>query len=87
MEVHNSIFNITEENNNFEPYIFPVSKIGGIAFKKVKDEIEKDFDVSDITATDLHDEITGPFIIEEYSKQVPKRMKSDKSMINFSNLS
>ena len=30
LEVFNSIFNITEENNKFKLYKFPVEKIGGI---------------------------------------------------------
>ena len=39
---YNSIFNITEENNKFELFKFPDSKIEGISFEKVKDETEKD---------------------------------------------
>ena len=41
LEVYNSIFNITEENKKFELYKFPVSKIGGISYEKVRDEIVK----------------------------------------------
>ena len=37
-------------------------------------------DISDITATDLQDDIIGPIIIEEYREQVTKRMKDDKYM-------
>ena len=37
-------------------------------------------DVSDITDTDLQDDLIGPIIIEEYKKQVTKRMKVDKNM-------
>ena len=37
-------------------------------------------DISDITAIDLQDDIKGPKIIEEYKKQVTKRMKDDKYM-------
>ena len=37
-------------------------------------------DISDITATDLQDEILGPIIIDEYRKQITKRMKDDKYM-------
>ena len=32
-------------------------------------------DISDITATDLQDDIIAPFIIEDYREQVTKRMK------------
>ena len=42
-------------------------------------------DISDITAADLQDDILAPIIIEEYKKQVTKRMKDDKYMfiLNF----
>ena len=80
LEVYNSIFNITEENNKFELYKFPDDKIGGISYIKVRDEIEKDLDIEDNTAAGLQDEITAPIIIEEYKNQVTKRMKDDKSM-------
>ena len=76
LEVYNSIFNITEENNKFEIYKIP--KPGGVTYEKVRDEIEKDLGIEDITATDLQDDLIGPIIIEEYRKQVTKRMKDDK---------
>ena len=71
LEVYNSFFNITEENNKFKLYKFP----DGITYEKVRDEIEKDLDIEDITAEDLQDDIIGPIIIEEYEEQVTKRMK------------
>ena len=42
-------------------------------------------DISDITAADLQDDIIAPIIIEEYKKQVTKRMKDDKYLfiLNF----
>ena len=78
LEVYNSIFNITEENNKFELYKFTDSKIGGISCEKVGDENEKDLGITDITATDLQDCIIGPIIIQEYRKQISKRMNNDK---------
>ena len=75
LEVYNSIFIITEENNKFELYKFPEEKNGGITYEKVRDENEKDLDISDNTATDLQDDIIAPIIIEEYKEQVTKRMK------------
>ena len=78
LEVYNSIFNITEENNKLQLYKFPDEKAGGVTYEKVRDEIEKDLDIEDITAADLQDEIIAPIIIEEYKKQVTKRMKDDK---------
>ena len=80
LEVYNSIFNITEQNNKLQLYKFPDEKAGGVSYGKVKDEIEKDLDISDITATDLQDDIIGPTIIKEYREQVTKRMKDDKYM-------
>ena len=75
LEVYNSIFNKTEQNNKFELYKFPDEKIGGISYIKVRDEIERDLDISDITAVDLQDDIIAPIIIEKYKKQVTKRME------------
>ena len=75
LEVYNSVFKITEENNKFELYKFPDEKSGGISYIKVRDEIERDLDISDITDVDLQDDIIAPIIIEEYKKQVTKRME------------
>ena len=80
LEVYNSIFKITEENNKFELYKFPDEKAGGISYTKVRDEIEKDLGIGDITAADLQDEIIGPNIIEEYKEQVTKRMEDEQNM-------
>ena len=73
-------FNITEESNKLQLYKFPDEKVVGVTYEKVRDESEKDLDISDITATDLQDVIIGPIIIEEYRNQVTKRMKDGKYM-------
>ena len=52
LEVYNSFYNITE-NNKFELYKFPDEKAGGITYEKVRDEIERDFEISDFTAIDF----------------------------------
>ena len=52
LEVYNSIFNITEENKKFKLYKCPDEKCGGVSYIKVRDEIEKDLDIEDITAAD-----------------------------------
>ena len=78
LEVYNSIFNITEENNKFELYKFPDENVGGITYEKVRDEIEKDLGIEDITAADLQDDIKAPIIIEEYKEQVTKRMNDEQ---------
>ena len=80
LEVYNSFVIITKENNKFELYKFPDEKAGGVLYEKVRDEIEKDLDISDITAVDLQDDIIGPIIIKEYRNQVTKRLKDDKFM-------
>ena len=80
LEVYNSLFNITEEKNKFELYKFTDSKSGGTSYGKVIDEIGKDSKISGITGTDFPDEYIGSLIIEEYRKEVSKRMKSDKYM-------
>ena len=80
LEVYNSIFNITEENNKFELYKFPDEKSGGVTYEKIRDEIGEDLGIEDITAADLQDDIIGPIIIEEYREQVTKRMKDEQYM-------
>ena len=80
LEVYNSIFNITEKNNKFDLYKFPDEKAGGVTYEKVRDEIEKDLDIEDITAEDLQDDIIGPIIIEEYEEQVTKRLNDEQYM-------
>ena len=80
LEKYNSIFNITEENNKFELYKFPDKKAGGVTYTKVRDEIEKNLDIEDITAEDLQDDIIAPIIIKEYKEQVTKRMNDEQYM-------
>ena len=80
LEVYNSIFIITEENNKFELYKFLEEKAGGISYTKVRDEIERDLDISDITAADLEHDIIAPIIFKEYKEQVSKTMKDEQYM-------
>ena len=81
LEIYKSIFNITEENNNFKLYKVPDEKAGGISYEKVRDEIQKDLDISDITASDFEGDIIAPIIFEEYKAQVTKRMEDGGYMI------
>ena len=71
---------MTEENNKFELHKFPGEKIGGVSYENFRDEIEKDLQITDITASELQDDIIGPIIIVEYREHETKRMKEDKSM-------
>ena len=57
-----------------------MKKAGGVTYEKVRDEIEKDLGIADITAADLQDDIIGPIIIEEYREQATKRMKDEQYM-------
>ena len=75
LEVYNSVFNITEQNNKLQFFKIPDEKAGGVSYEKNRDEIGRDLDISDTTDADLQDNIIGPNIIEEYRKQVTKRME------------
>ena len=81
MEVYISVFNITEQNDKLQLYKFPDEGAGGVSYEKVRDEIERDLDISDITGSDFQDEIIGPFIIEEHEEQNSKGMKDEQYMI------
>ena len=75
LEVYKSFLIKTEENNRIELSKFPGSESGGISYEKVREEVERNLDISDITANDLQGEITGPINIEKYTEQVSKRME------------
>ena len=63
-EVYNSKFKMTEENNKVELYKFPDEKSGSVSYEKVRDEIEKDLDISDITPADSQDEIIAQLMLK-----------------------
>ena len=86
LKVYSSVFNKTEEFTKFNLYILPVQKSGSVSYEKARDEIEKDLDFSDITATDLQDEIVAPIFIKEFREQVTKRMKDFGYMTIFGGL-
>ena len=74
---------MSEKKNKFKFYIFPNSKKGGFTYEKVRDEVEKDLETSDITATDLQKEMIGQIVTEENRKEVSKRTKNDKYIDSF----
>ena len=78
LEVYNSIFNITEENNKFEIYRDTSNKFG---FLELKDELEEIHNISHITIEHLDDEIIGRRIIDEYIKLSNEKKNSDGYMI------
>ena len=80
-EVYNFISITTGANNKFIIYAFAQLKNSGVSHEKVKKEIERDLEVSDIRANDLQDETIGQIIIKEYRKQESKGMKLDKHLI------
>ena len=79
-EVYTSFFNITEEIIKLQLYKFPDEKSGGISYIKVRDDIEKDLDIEDVTAADLQGDLIAPNIIEECKEQVTKRKKNEQHM-------
>ena len=78
LEVYNSIFNITEENNNFEIYRDMSAKFG---FLELKDEFEEILKIPHITIEHLDDEILGTRINDEYIKLSNEKKNSDGYMI------
>ena len=78
LEVYNSIFNITEENNKFELYRDTSDKFG---FLELKDEVEEILNISHITNEHLDDEILGPRIIDEFIKLSIEKKNRDGYII------
>ena len=60
LEVYNSIFNITEENNKFELY---TDTFDQFSFTELKDELKEFLDNSNISNEPLRDEEIGPPLI------------------------
>ena len=71
LEVYNSIFNITKENNKFELY---TDTFDEFSFLELKDEIEEILNIPNITDSHLEDETLTPLITDTYQK-----LRSDKS--------
>ena len=63
LEVYNSIFNKTKENNKFELYTDTFDKF---SFKELEDELEKILYIPNITDDQLKDKITTERIIKAY---------------------
>ena len=61
LEVNNSIFIITQENNKFELY---TDSFGEFPFEELKDELEELLKISDITPSHVQHEKVGPHNIE-----------------------
>ena len=78
LEVYNSIFNITEENNKFDIYRAKDDKFG---FLELKDTLEEILNIPHITIEHLDDEILGPRIIDEFIKLSNEKKNSDGYMV------
>ena len=74
LEVYNSIFNITEENNKFEIYRDTPTKF---QFLDLKDELEEILGIPHITREHLLDDETASRIIDEYHKLSHEKKSSD----------
>ena len=78
LEVYNSIFIITEENNTFEIYRDTSTKIG---FLGLKDELEEIPNIPHIAPEHLQDDEKRPRIIDEFYKLSLEKKYSDGYMI------
>ena len=70
LEVYNSIFNKTKENNKFELY---TDTFDELSFEELKDELEEILNVPNITDDHLEDETITRLINITYQK-----LRSDK---------
>ena len=78
LEVYNSIFNMTEENNKFELYRDTSTKFG---FLEIKGELEEVLNTLHITNEHLNDEVIGQRIINEFIKLSNEKKNTDGYMI------
>ena len=63
LEVYNSIFTITRENNKFELY---TDNFDEFSFEELKDDVEEIVNIANITDDHLEDETVVPRIIKAY---------------------
>ena len=71
LEVYNSIFNITKENNKFDLY---TDTFDEFSFEELKDEVEEILKIPNFTDDFLKDDTLGPHIAKTYWE-----LRSDKS--------
>ena len=74
LEVYNSIFNITEENNKFEIYRDAPTKF---RFLDLKDELEEILGIPHITQEHLQDDEIASRNIDEYHKLSQEKKNTD----------
>ena len=78
LEVYNSVFNITKENNKFELY---TDKFDEFSFEEIKDEVEEILDVPNVTDDHLEYETIGPRIFKTYWKLRSEKSSTDGYII------
>ena len=78
LELYNSIFNITKENNKFEFY---TDTFDEFSFEELKDELEEIHKIPNITDDHLEDETIVPRIIEAYRKLRSNKTSHEDSII------
>ena len=78
LEVYNSIFNITEENNKFEIYRDTPTNF---QFLDLKDELEEILGIPHITREHLLDDETASRIIDEYHKLSHEKKNSGYTIL------
>ena len=78
LDLYNSIFIITEENNKFELYTDNFDKF---SFEELKDELEEILNISDITPYHLQHEKIGLLIIQSLRKLRLEKSSTDGYII------
>ena len=75
LEVYNSIFNITKENNKFELYIDSFDEF--FSYTELKDEIAEFLNISAITPYHLQHETIAPLIIKTFKELKLEKTSTD----------
>ena len=83
LEVYNSIFNITEENNKFELYIDNLDEF--FSYTELKDEIAEILNISAITPYHLPHETIAPLIIKTFQELNLEKTSTDGYYILLTN--
>ena len=82
VKVLNSHYNITKENNKLELY---TDIFDEFTFMEVKAELEKTFNLKEITAEHRQDDILGPLNIKLYKKLKSEKSSTDAYLIILAN--
>ena len=83
LEVYNSIFNITEENNKYELYIDNFDEF--FSYTELKDEIAEILNISAITPYHLQHETIAPLIIKTFQELKLEKTSTDGYYILLTN--